>query len=59
MKSNVSTVKFQSNLYPVTEYFSDDKFRSKIHDIFALKSLKNLYGLTTFQEEEYSLASPH
>lgn len=41
MESNVSTVAFRSNLYPVEKsFYEDSTFRSKIHDPFSLEILK-------------------
>lgn len=60
MVSNVSTVVFRSNLYPVRKDFRDDSvFRSKIHDPFSLEILKKQYFLTNLQELEYNRASVH
>lgn len=60
MKNNVSTVAFRSNLYPVEKsFYEDSKFRSKIHDPFALEKLKRQYALTRLQDKEYERASVH
>ena len=58
MESNVSTVAFQSNLYPVEKSLGEDfTFRSKIHDPFSLEILKKQFSLTTLQERVYRHAS--
>lgn len=61
MKSNVSTVGFKSNLYPVvTGYYEDALFRSKVHDPFSLEYLKKNYSnITPLQFQEYNYASLH
>lgn len=60
MESNVSTVTFRSNLYPVEKnFFEDSIFRSNIHDPFSLEILEKQYALTELQKSEYSHASLH
>lgn len=60
MKSNVSTVMFRSNLYPVEKSFYEDAtFQSKIHDPFSLEILKKKCALTSLQKREYDYASVH
>lgn len=60
MESNVSTVAFRSNLYPVEKSFYEDSiFCSKIHDPFSLEILKKQYTLTSLQKREYEHASVH
>lgn len=60
MKSNVSTVVYRSNLYPVIEScHKDRKFQSKIHDPFSLEKLKKFGVLTEFQRSEFERASMH
>ena len=60
MESNVSTVAFRSNLYPVEKsFYEDSTFRSKIHDPFSLEILKKQCALTSIQKQEYDYASVH
>lgn len=60
MESNISTVTFRSNLYPVEKNFNEDSnFRSKIHDPFSLELLKKQFALTSLQKKEYDHASLH
>ena len=60
MESNISTVAFRSNLYPVEKgFYEDSTFRSKIHDPFSLEILKKRYTLTSLQKKEYDYASVH
>ena len=60
MESNISTVAFRSNLYPVEKsFYEDSTFRSKIHDPFSLEILKKQYALTSLQKKEYECASVH
>lgn len=60
MESNISTVAFRSNLYPVEKsFYEDSTFRSKIHDPFSLEILKKQCALTSLQKEEYDYASVH
>ena len=60
MDSNISTVAFRSNLYPVEKSFYDDStFCSKIHDPFSLEILKKHCALTSIQKKEYDYASVH
>ena len=61
MESNVATVAFRSNVYPVEKSYSTDYvFLSKIHDPFSLEILKNnFYTLTQLQKQEYEFASVH
>ncbi len=60
MESNISTVAFRSNLYPVEKSFYEDAtFRSKIHDPFSLELLKKQHVLTRLQKQEYDYASVH
>lgn len=52
MESNISTVTFRSNLYPVEKNFNEDSnFRSKIHDPFSLELLKKQFALTSLQKK--------
>lgn len=60
MESNISTVAFRSNLYPVEKsFYEDSTFRSKIHDPFSLEILKKQCALTSLQKKEYDSASVH
>ena len=60
MESNISTVAFRSNLYPVEKsFYEDSTFRSKIHDPFSLEILKKQCALTSLQKKEYDYASVH
>lgn len=60
MESNISTVAFRSNLYPVEKsFYEDSTFRSKIHDPFSLELLKKQCTLTSLQKKEYVYASVH
>lgn len=60
MESNVSTVAFRSNLYPLEKSFYEDPvFCSKIHDPFSLELLKKQVPLTGLQKMEYEYASVH
>lgn len=60
MESNISTVAFRSNLYPVEKsFYEDSTFRSKIHDPFSLELLKKQCALTSLQKKEYDFASVH
>lgn len=60
MESNISTVAFRSNLYPVEKSFYEDSiFHSKIHDPFSLELLKKQCALTSLQKKEYDYASVH
>jgi len=60
MESNISTVAFRSNLYPVEKsFYEDSTFRSKIHDPFSLEILKKQCALTSLQKKEYEYASVH
>ena len=60
MESNISTVAFRSNLYPIEKSFYDDAaFRSHVHDPFSLEILKKRYSLTSLQKREYDYASVH
>ena len=60
MESNISTVAFRSNLYPLEKSFYEDPiFCSKIHDPFALELLKKQVPLTNIQKREYEYASVH
>jgi len=60
MESNVSTVAFRSNLYPVEKsFYKDTVFRSKIYDPFSLGILKKQFTLTRLQKEEFNRASMH
>ena len=60
MESNVSTVAFRSNLYPVNGNGMDDHvFHSKIHDPFALEELQKHTYLTLIQKDEFRWASGH
>ncbi len=60
MESNISTVAFRSNLYPVEKSFYEDAiFCSKIHDPFSLELLKKQRALTSLQKQEYNYASVH
>lgn len=60
MESNVSTVAFRSNLYPVHGNGMDDHvFHSKIHDPFALEELQKHTYLTLIQKDEFRWASGH
>ena len=60
MESNVSTVAFRSNLYPLEKSFYEDPiFCSKIHDPFSLELLKKQSSLTAIQKREYDYASVH
>ena len=60
MESNISTVAFRSNLYPVEKsFYEDTAFRSKIHDPFSLELLKKQCALTSLQKQEYDYASVH
>ncbi len=60
MESNVSTVAFRSNLYPLEKSFYEDPiFCSKIHDPFSLELLKKQSPLTAIQKREYDYASVH
>ncbi len=59
----LSNVNFQSNLYPVKDFFlSDEDFLSQIHDIFALEILKQklpVFKMSPLQREEYRAAGVH
>ncbi len=60
MESNISTVAFRSNLYPVeNSFYEDATFRAKIHDPFSLELLKKQHVLTRLQKQEYDYASVH
>lgn len=60
MESNISTVAFRSNLYPVEKsFYEDSTFLSKIHDPFSLELLKKQCALTSLQKKEYDYASVH
>lgn len=60
MESNVSTVAYRSNLYPIEKSFYEDPiFRAQIHDPFSLEVLKKQYALTPLQKKEYEYASVH
>ena len=60
MESNISTVAFRSNLYPVEKsFYEDSTFCSKIHDPFSLEILKKQCALTSLQKKEYDYASVH
>lgn len=60
MESNVTTVAFRSNLYPVNGNGMDDHvFHSKIHDPFALEELQKHTYLTLIQKDEFRWASGH
>jgi len=60
MESNVSTVTFRSNVYPVEKrIYEDSVFRSKIHDPFSLEALAKQFPLTSLQKKEYDHSSLH
>lgn len=60
MESNVSTIAYRSNLYPIEKSFYEDPiFRAQIHDPFSLEVLKKQYALTPLQKKEYEYASVH
>ena len=56
MESNVSTVAFRSNLYPVEKsFYEDSTFRSKIHDPFSLEILKKTMRIDEHSEARIRL----
>ena len=60
MESNISTVCFRSNLYPVVKScYEDREFQARIHDPFSLKILKENCSLTLIQQQEFRHASLH
>ena len=60
MESNISTIAFRSNLYPVqSNCLEDHTFQSKIHDPFALTELQKHSYLTLIQKDEFRWASGH
>lgn len=56
MESNISTVAFRSNLYPVEKsFYEDSTFRSKIHDPFSLEILKKTMCIDEPSEERIQI----